>query len=239
MRDGQRRAWAAVGLGLGMGLGILLSAPAVPARADEGAIKLFNGKDLSGWSIFIRHDGNDSLDPRADPKGVFKVEDGLIHISGQEFGCLTTEKAFANYRLTVEFKWGEKKWPPREKVVRDSGILLHCVGPDKVWTKSIECQIQEHDCGDFWLVDGTSIEVKGKLYSQGRVVKKADGEKPTGEWNTVEVVCDGDKITNIVNGVVVNEGTHASETKGRIMLQSEGAEVYYRNVELTPLSAAR
>jgi hypothetical protein len=230
MHNGQRLAWAALGLVL------ILAAPAVPARADGDAIKLFNGKDLSGWHIFINH--KDKSDPRSDPNGVFKVEDGVIHISGQEFGCLTTDKEFENYRLTVEFKWGEKKWPPRENAVRDSGILLHCVGPDKVWTKSIECQIQEHDCGDFYPVDGTSIEVDGKV-TKGRVIKKTDAEKPTGEWNTVEVVCDGDKITNIVNGVVVNEGIHASETKGKILLQSEGAEVYYRKVELRPLSLSR
>jgi hypothetical protein len=203
--------------------------------ADDRVIPLFNGKDLSGWTIFVRH--ADRSDPRTDSKGVFKVEDGVIHISGEEFGCLTTEKEYDNYRLTVEFKWGEKKWPPRDKPAtpRDSGILLHCVGPDKVWTKSIECQVQEHDCGDFWLVDGTSIVVDGKR-TQSRVIKKTDAEKPTGEWNTIEVVCDGDKITNIVNGVVVNEGTQASVTRGRILLQSEGAEVYYRKVELQPLS---
>jgi hypothetical protein len=232
MHNGQRLAWAA----LGLGLVLILAAPVVPARADDEAITLFNGKDLSGWHIFINH--KDKSDPRADPNGVFKVEDGVIHVSGQEFGCLTTDKEFENYRLTVEFKWGKKKWPPRENAVRDSGILLHCVGPDKVWTKSIECQIQEHDCGDFHLVAGTSIEVDGKV-TKARVIKKTDAEKPTGEWNTVEVVCDGDKITNIVNGVVVNEATHASETKGRILLQSEGAEVYYRNIELQPLSSSK
>jgi hypothetical protein len=232
MHNGQRLAWAA----LGLGVVLILAAPVVPARADDEAITLFNGKDLSGWHIFINH--KDKSDPRADPNGVFKVEDGVIHISGQEFGCLTTDKEFENYRLTVEFKWGKKKWPPRENAVRDSGILLHCVGPDKVWTKSIECQIQEHDCGDFHLVAGTSIEVDGKV-TKARVIKKTDAEKPTGEWNTVEVVCDGDKITNIVNGVVVNEGIHASETKGKILLQSEGAEVYYRKVELRPLSVAK
>jgi hypothetical protein len=234
MRNRQRPVWAALGLGL------ILAAPAVPARADDRAITLFNGKDLSGWYTFIRHDPKENLDPRADPKGVFKVEDGVIHISGQEFGCLTTEKEFENYRVTVEFKWGEKKWPPREKAVRDSGILLHCVGPDKVWTKSIECQVQEHDCGDFYPVGGTTIEVDGNVYSNNRrAVKKTDAEKPTGEWNTIEVVCDGDKITNIVNGVVVNEGIHASETRGKIILQSEGAEVYYRKVELRPLSSSK
>jgi hypothetical protein len=209
-----------------------------PTWADDEtdrakAIPLFNGKDLSGWTIFIPH--KDKSDPRTDPKGVFRVEDGVIHISGEEFGCLTTEKEFENYRLLVEFKWGEKKWPPREKAVRDSGILLHGVGPDKVWTKSIECQIQEHDCGDFYMVDGTSIVVDGK--KETRYKKKTkDAEKPNGEWNTIEVVCDGDKITNIVNGVVVNEGSMASVTKGKIVLQSEGAEVFYRKVELTPLA---
>lgn len=50
------------------------------------------------------------------------------------------------------------------------------------------------------------------------------------------MICDGDKVINIVNGVVVNEGTEASVTKGKILLQSEGAEVYYRNIKLTPLT---
>ncbi|WP_406701105.1 DUF1080 domain-containing protein [Singulisphaera sp. Ch08] len=206
------------------------------SKNQEKSITLFNGKDLAGWHTFIRHPkAKVEVDPRTDPKGVFKVEDGVIHISGEEFGCLTTDNEFENYRLTVEFKWGTKKWPPRENVVRDSGILVHCVGPDKVWNKSIECQIQEGDCGDFWMVDGTTLVVDGKTETRFKK-KKKDGEKPTGEWNTVEVICDGDKVTNIVNGVVVNEGTEASVTKGKILLQSEGAEVYYRNIKLTPLS---
>ena len=213
-----------------LSLWLLLAWPVF--AAEPKPVSLFNGKDLSGWTTFIPH--KDKSDPKADPKGVFTVSDGLIHVSGEEFGCLTTKEEYANYRLKLEVKWGEKRFPPRATAVRDSGILVHCVGPDKIWTKSIECQIQEHDFGDFWLVSGTSIEVNGKL-QKDRVVKTKDAEKPNGEWNTVEVVCDGDKITNIVNGVVVNEGTKASVTKGRILLQCEGAEVYFRNVELTPL----
>jgi hypothetical protein len=233
-----RNARCRLGAALGLGLVLACALPRTPAWGDENSIPLFNGKDLSGWSIFIRH--ADNSDPKSDPTGIFKVEDGVIHISGQEFGCLTTIKEFENYHLTVEFKWGEKKWPPRDKpgTPRDSGILMHCVGPEKVWMKSIECQIQEHDCGDFHNVGGTTIVVGGKL-EKGRVIKKTDAEKPTGQWNTIEVICDGDKIVNIVNGVVVNEATQASLTKGRILLQSEGAEVFYRKVELKPLSAAK
>ena len=225
------RGWLAL---LGLGLAAASAGPtwAQEAKDREKATPLFNGKDLAGWSIFIRH--KEKSDPRIDTKGVFRVEDGVIHVSGEEFGCLTTDEEFQDYRLLVEFRWGEKKWPPREKAVRDSGILLHGVGPDKVWTRSIECQIQEHDCGDFYMVDGTSIVVDGKPV-KGYKKKTKDAEKPNGDWNTIEVVCDGDKITNIVNGVVVNEGTMASVTKGKIVLQSEGAEVFYRKVELTPL----
>ena len=227
-----KSGWLAL---LGFGLAASYVGPTWADEAKDGgkATPLFNGKDLSGWSIFIPH--KDKSDPRTDTKGIFRVEDGVIHVSGEEFGCLTTDEEFKDYRLLVEFKWGEKKWPPREKAVRDSGILLHGVGPDKVWTKSIECQIQEHDCGDFYMVDGTSIVVDGKR--EPRYKKKTkDAEKPTGEWNTIEVVCDGDKITNIVNGVMVNEGSMASVMKGKIVLQSEGAEVFYRKVELTPLT---
>jgi hypothetical protein len=77
--------------------------------------------------------------------------------------------------------------------------------------------------------------VNGKT-EKGRVVRTTDAEKPLGEWNVVEVICDGDTITNIVNGVVVNKATRASVTRGKIILQSEGAEVFFRNITLTPLN---
>ena len=50
-----------------------------------------------------------------------------------------------------------------------------------------------------------------------------DLEKPVGEWNTLECLCDGDKITNILNGTVANTATKASHTKGKVLFQSEGA----------------
>ncbi len=210
----------------------------VPVLAGEGSARdLFNGKNLDGWHVYIRH-ADKATDPTSDPKGVFKVEDGVIHVSGEEFGCLTTNEEFSDYHLTLEFKWGENRYPPRENAKRDSGVLVHCVGPDKVWTKSIECQIQEGDCGDFWMVDGTALTVRGERHKSGRAAKTKDAEKPSGEWNTVEVICEGGKITNKVNGQIVNEGTDASVTKGKILLQSEGAEVYFRNVKIEPLSSS-
>lgn len=248
MRLLSQSTWrATLALTFAMGLGLAAPGSSTARADDEGAVALFNGKNLDGWYVFFRHADTKS-DPRADTKKVIQVEDGVVHISGEEFGYMMTEKEYENYRLTVEFKWGDKKWPPRDAPTtrRDSGILYHCVGPDKVWPKSIECQIQEHDCGDFFLVAGTTIVRDGQTYPGtdltdpkkkvgGRIVKTKDTEKPRGEWNTVEVICDGDSVVHIVNGEVVNQGTKASVTRGKILLQSEGAEVYYRKVELRPL----
>lgn len=219
--------------------GGLVSLAGAAGRPAVGAvqakpIQLFNGKNFDGWYMFIGNVKN------SDPDGIFKIESGgVIHVSGQKFGYISTDKDYENYRLTLEFKWGEKKWPPRENAPRDAGILYHCVGRDKVWMESLECQIQEKDCGDMWLTAGDggkpSLTVQGKRYSGGRVVKFADYEKPNGEWNKIEVVCDGAKIQHFINGKLNMEGTEASLTKGKINLQSEGAELFYRNITLQPL----
>jgi hypothetical protein len=65
---------------------------------------------------------------------------------------------------------------------------------------------------------------------------RQDVESPYGEWTRLEVIADGDHITNVVNGKVVNEGTRSSLTEGRILIQSEGAEIYFRRIELEPLA---
>jgi hypothetical protein len=65
--------------------------------------------------------------------------------------------------------------------------------------------------------------------------KYTDGEKPTGEWNTVEIISYNGKCVQIVNGIVVNVGEEASVKSGRLLMQSEYAEVYYRNVKIRKL----
>jgi hypothetical protein len=208
-----------------------------PAGAQQRSerYRLFNGRNFDGWYTYINGDGKNN-----DPDKIFTIEDGgVIHVLGKKFGYLGTEKEYDNYRLSVDFKFGERKWPPRQNDPRDAGILYHCVGADKVWMKSLEYQVQEHDCGDMWLTGGEggapSLEVLGKTYVGGRVVKWADYERPTGEWNTAVIVAKGDTIQHWINGHVNLIGRNASLTRGKINLQSEGAEIYYRNVILEPL----
>jgi hypothetical protein len=194
---------------------------------------LFNGKDLNGWYSFLREQGKDN-----DVDTVFSVNNGLLKITGKDFGYIVTGKTFTNFHLVVEFKWGEKKYPPREDKPRDNGICYYVVATDRVWPRSVECQIQEGDCGDFWLIDSVTAVVDG--VQQGptnntRVVKKKDNEKPTGEWNRVEVIANKGKCIHIVNGVVVNEAENVSLRSGRILIQSEGAETFYRRIDIKEL----
>ena len=212
-------------------------AGAAAAKKKEGdLLTLFNGKNLDGWYIFLRDPDRNPRPKNSDPEGVFKVHDGMIHVLGKELGYIATEREFDDFHLTVEFKWGEQKFAPRLDKRRDSGIEYRFPADkeDKIWPTSIECQIHEGDCGDFWL-DGATI-VAGGATRRRFFQKLKDGEKPTGEWNRVEVIADGGRCIHIVNDVVANEGTEASLTKGRICLQSEGAEVFYRMVELRPLA---
>ncbi|HEU5167709.1 MAG TPA: DUF1080 domain-containing protein [Chitinophagaceae bacterium] len=194
---------------------------------------LFNGKDLKGWYSFLKTKGKNN-----DVDTVFSVNSGLLKITGKEFGYIVTEKTFSDFHLVVEFKWGEKKYPPREDKPRDNGICYYVVSTDKVWPRSVECQIQEGDCGDFWLIDSVTAVVDG--VQQGptkntRVIKKKDNEKPTGEWNRIEVIANKGKCTHIVNGVVVNEAENVSLRRGRILIQSEGAEIFYRRIDIKEL----
>lgn len=216
----------------------LLTCIAANAQQPGNAPKqLFNGKDLKGWYSFMQAEGKNN-----DPKKVFTVENGLLHISGEEFGYICTERSFKNFRLVAEFKWGVKKFAPRnaDSTKRDNGILyfVPAGAPDKVWPRSVELQIQEGDVGDIWLIDSVTVVTDGKRSipkDYAKIVKKKDAEHPTGEWNRVELIANNGKITYIVNGVVVNTAEAPSINEGKIIVQSEGAEIYYRRIDIVEL----
>ena len=198
---------------------------------------LFEKNNFSGWYSFLQYKGKNN-----DPDKVFNISNGELHITGKEFGYLSTEKLYENFHLILDFKWGKKKWPPREadSTKRDNGILFYVPENEKdtVWMKSIECQIQEGDVGDFWMIDSTTIVVNGSRTTPKdyfRVAKTADGEKPTGEWNHVEIIADRGHIIYLVNGIKVNEADSPSVTKGKIVIQSEGAEIYLKNIRIAEL----
>jgi type 1 glutamine amidotransferase len=239
-----------------------------PDNREPGWISLFNGQNLDGWYTWLPSTGRDS-----DPRGVFKVDEGLLHIldlpetdQEQEFGYIATNNEYSNYRLRFQYRWGPKRFAPRAHDPRDSGLLYHFIGPDRIWPTSVECQVQEGDTGDFYLIAGTALtttvessDIEPRKYKADgvaydtqpafdRIVRSGTFDTLT-DWNTVEVIVSGDTVVHIVNGVVNNRATKIRQpdpsdptrfvplTRGRILFQAEGAEVFYQNIELKPLPA--
>ena len=217
------------------------------AKDEPGVVRLLQGNDLSPFYTFLKEFGRDN-----DPDRVFTLSNGVLRISGQHYGYLATKQTnFANYRLVAEFKWGEKTWPPRENNARDSGVLVHFVGKDQVWPKSIEAQIIEGGTGDILVVSGAYLTVNGE--TKGPQIARFDRpgrnpwkdergfrgpneiEKPAGEWNSMEVVCDQGRVSISVNGHKTLEGTNAVPNAGKILVQSEGAEIFFRRLDIHQL----
>lgn len=194
------------------------------ARAEEAkTIKLFNGKDMEGWTYHLN-------DKSAKMEDVWRVEDGVIICKGKPAGYIRTKDKYKNYELTLQWRFDPKKG------AGNSGVLLRMVGQDKVWPKSVEAQLHSGNAGDFWNIDNVKMTVDTSR-TEGRRTKKlkSSNEKPLGEWNSYKIIVSKGDVKLYVNGELQNEATDVEEVAGYICLQSEGAEIQFRNIELKPL----
>lgn len=197
-----------------------LNKPIVP----KDKMMLWNGKDFVGWKLFTH-------EPDHDVMKTWSVKNGLVRCEGKPAGYMRTEKDYADYLIHVEWRWPEKGG--------NNGVLVHMSGEDKVWPKSLECQLYSGNAGDFWVIDGleTAEHANGGTRVKGRrTLKLKDStEKPLGEWNAYDIICKDDWIVVLVNGVLQNVATKCSASSGKICLQSEGTPIEYRNIYIEPL----
>lgn len=221
-------------------LSLMLAGTVLAAVTNAEPLALFNGRDLSGWHIDVP-----AIDKDPSLPSPFVARDGKLVSLGNPQGHLITDADYANYRLTVEYRFPGK--------TGNCGVLVHASTPRALYgmfPKSVECQLMHGNAGDFWCI-ALDIAVpdmearRGPKESWGvdgdkarRIKNLTDGsEKPPGEWNTLVIECVADEIKVWVNGDLVNHGHDCQARGGRIALQSEGAEVEFRKVELTPITA--
>ena len=205
-----------------------------------------------------------------------------IRISGQKYGGITTEKEYETYRLVVEFKWGTKTWEPRVERARDSGVLVHCQGPDggtragperpmdasrsrcrssrAASATSSSWQARRHTttpemtaCTASTGIEAVLLRPRhparrfrngGRINWWGRDPNWTDTprlprrptrvEKPAGEWNRLEVVCDARPHHHDPQRRRRQRRHNAEPHRGQDQLQSEGAEIFVRRVDLYP-----
>lgn len=209
---------------------------------------LFNGQNLDGWTAFP------ATKEGAAP--TWSVVDGTIRCTGHPAGYLKTNERYSNYRLFVDWRWDGPAPLNNEgrPVTRNNGVLLHMQGEDGIWPKSLEGQLMEGNAGDFYVIGGVETnewrtirdkalaaagdDEKARKNALGnrRIVKaQSSSEKPAGEWNTYEILCQGDTVVLKVNGVEQNRTTGVTVQEGHICLQSEGAPITFRNVRIERL----
>jgi hypothetical protein len=202
--------------------------PIVPTKKTV----LFNGENLDGWIRFSPDDKTDE-DGKWTVDKVWSVRDGVIHCEGEPSGYIRTVESYANYKLHLEWRWIDKP--------TNSGVLLHKAGIDRVWPTCVEAQLMHENAGDFWLLTHSTIVVDGKQVGPGAYAnakkKHPSNEKPVGQWNTYDIVCDGGAVKLTVNGLLQNDGTDANPSSGPICLQSEGSPIEFRNIYLEPLDS--
>ena len=242
----------------------------------DGVIRLFDGESLDNCYTWLKDT------QRKDPRRVFRLTDGMLHITGDGLGGLITKDRYRDYHLVLEYRWGDRTWQDRKAAARDSGLLIHSNGTDGgyqgIWMPAIEVQIIEGGVGDFVFVPGKDHDGQPVPLSftcevgrdrDGEVLWKAGGmretfalgnlkrinwfgrdpnwedtkdfrgeqdvDSPLGQWTRLDFICDGGHIRVFVNGVKVNEAFDATPREGRLQLQSELAEIFFRRWELWPV----
>ena len=274
-----------------LALAVLLGASVPVAAQDTGWTSLLDA-ELSAWRTYLsfRHqpgyDGQAPTGPDGeplapigydtDPDGVFSVvmegSEPVLRVSGEVYGAVFTRRAFADYHLRLKVRWGEAVWPPRETLLRDSGVLYHSTGEAGVdwwrsWMLAQEFQIMEGHTGDYWNIANAAADIRAfppegdinpiasvrqpfRPFGAGSplggfCLRSADHESPAGEWTLLELVTVGDRAVHLVNGHVVmvldalrevgGDGAERPMTGGRIQLQSEAAEVFFKDIEIRPI----
>jgi hypothetical protein len=188
---------------------------------EEDARPLLDSRGAAGWKPFLPDGG--------DPADTWHVtEDGVLVCTGEPAGYVRTEAAYDNFVLRL--RW---RFPP--DAGGNSGVLLRLVGEDKVWPRSIEAQLQSGAAGDFWNIDAFPMTVDGTRTKGRNTRRTATNEKPLGEWNEYLITCWHGDVVLRVNGEVLNQARDCMEIAGPIALQSEGAEIHFRDIALLPL----
>jgi hypothetical protein len=202
-------------------------APLVFAGCAASAAELFNGHDFAGWEF--------TTTPATDIKAVCKImPDGVIAAAGRPIGFIATTASYENYRLHAEWRWSDKPG--------NGGVLVHISsGPkDRAWPLSLQIQTKHKNAGDLLPMAGATFAEPLTTEPGAKTPIKArtgsiDSEKPAGEWNSCDVLCQNGAVEVTVNGVLQNKITQSTPHSGRVGFQFEGTPFEIRHVTLTPL----
>lgn len=230
----------------------------------DGFVSLFNGQNMDGWDLKIRSgDAEEAKKVYSVDNGVIHVYKNYPDSFGMKVnknathGLFYTKKKYSQFIFRFEYKWGKKIFNNFHQFQYDAGCYYH-VFNDKIWPDGIEYQVRynhvtgKNHTGDFWasntLFQWYSDTIKNQFLrpDDGGVAIPKRGAEHRGadvpfnalndKWNTCEVIVMGNKYAiHKLNGRLVNYATDLSVGEGLIGLQSETAEIFYRNIMIKEL----
>jgi hypothetical protein len=194
---------------------------------------LFNGKDLSGW-----------VNVNTDPD-TWRVEDGLLICKGTPIGVMRSDRQYENFVLHVEWRHMEPggnsgvfAWSaavPGERNRLPDGVEIQMLDPGwvKLNTRDGKEPPVAYVHGELFGVGGVWIDPDNPRGPRSKSIENR--VLGTGEWNVYDVVAVDGVIKLSVNGKFVNGIRHSTQKKGYLCLESEGAEIHFRNIKIMEL----
>ncbi len=211
---------------LGLFTAGLVAAASAADPAPAGFVALFNGRDLTGWSVL------------GGKKEVWGAENGVIFVSGENGGWLMTDREYGDFDLRLRFKL---------PVGGNSGVAIRAPFAGNPAYKGMEIQLLD----DPWYKDAKNykgirpVQLTGAIYDV--VAPSRDATRPAGEWSTIHITAKGRRIIVELNGVKTVDANlddhkdRAAEhggllrAAGRIGLQSHTGRVEFKDIYVKPL----
>ena len=202
----------------------LQASPSEPASGAGDFRPLFNGRDLTGW-----------VNVNAAPD-TWRVRDGMIVCSGRPLGFLRTDRMYENYVLELEWRHVSEGG--------NAGVMVHADALPQVgapYPESVEVQVMDGDGGSMFGIRGCTIRpLTDPSTGRGRPRARPteNRTRPFGQWNHYRLVSRDGTLELAVNGEVVTRAADATQVKGHICLESERAEVHFRNIRIHELPSS-
>jgi len=212
-------------------------------------ISLFNGDDLSGWSL-LTHKATKNPEKNT---WIVDSDRKVLASTGEDWNELRTDEKFDNFQLSLEWRFTPGRFVSGNGsgiIVRSNGLNTIALDPRGV---EIDFRGPATEPNEVGLIVGSFVgysmpiknhagETLGETGKFNPNPKKYPGRhlaplgnpkpKPLNQWNTTEISCEGDRIKVAINGVLVNEGWGVPEESGHICLRNQNSSVEFRKITL-------
>jgi mono/diheme cytochrome c family protein len=204
--------------------------PALKVPDETGFVRLFNGKDFTGWKFMLGPNCRTAPEGcgKTEPAGVFSVADGKVVCNGKVQGYMYTDRKYLNFTLRFDYRFEPPPdWDHEDGVVfyGNSGYFLF-VNDHRVWPKGIQIE-------GYYRRPLVPFPMNSPLKFTEEPGAMQKSMRPLGEWNSVEIVSKDGKVMSYQNGFLLNTITeHEFKEAGAIGFESEGSEIHWRNIRI-------